>query len=621
MAVSKETLLNRVWPDVVVEESNLAQAVFALRKALGDDPVHPAFIATVPRYGYRFVANVVERENGTDHVPSLPKHSPNWRIVGALLTVVVLAAATTAFVVRRHAAATLKSVAVLPFRLVDSPEAQHLADGVAEALTARLAQLRPLVVIPSATVREYLARKKQTADAEPSPEMAHDLGVEALLTGSVHESAGRLVVNAILVDGQSGRQRWMERFDVTASDLFGVVGRIATAVALNLGVSADASQPALTRRPPPNPDAYDFYLRGRKIFGPAVGAEFREARERAGEWYQKAIQIDPTLAEAYDGLAAVEYGRFSQGWNSGAEALSRSQKFAEQAILLDPTIADSYVTLIVINWTLGQSEAGLQVGRRVEAAGLTDIAGLRARANAYHFAGLGEKAVALMSRVVALDPASSDAQHRYVGTLITAHRYKEAIAEAERYFKRFPDLARTHHLAGLAHWSAGDLAAARREMEIARRLAPTDMVVGLNFSRLLWVIGDKAEAQRVAEADVKAMERMAAAYPDNFLTQAHLAQQYGILGRETAVREQEGNVMRLAARNGSVTSQIGMAYANLGDFDRAIAIWNQALEDGFTAWDGPGDLVARYPALANSSAYQVFRRALDAELARLGREY
>ena len=79
--------------------------------------------------------------------------------------------------------------------------------------------------------------------------------------------------------------------------------------------------------------------------------------------------------------------------------------------------------------------------------------------------------------------------------------------------------------------------------------------------------------------------------------------------------------MRLAARNGSVTSQIGMAYANLGDLDRAIAIWNQALENGFTAWDGPGDLVARYPALANSSAYQAFRRALDAELARLGREY
>lgn len=147
------------------------------------------------------------------------------------------------------------------------------------------------------------------------------------------------------------------------------------------------------------------------------------------------------------------------------------------------------------------------------------------------------------------------------------------------------------------------------------------MVIGINLAGLLWVSGDRAGAVRLAEADVPTMEKMATAYPDNVLTHAHLASQYGLLQRAASVREQEQVVMRMAGENGSVVSQIGFAYAHMDDLDRAIAIWTRALQDGFTAWDGAGDLVRRYPGLADMTAFQTFRRALDAELARLGREY
>lgn len=615
-AVSKDTLLSRVWPDVIVEESNLAQIVFTLRKALSDDPTHPEFIATVPRHGYRFVADVVEHQEKTDTLPIPVGGKTNWSFVASILTLVVVAAGASAFMMRRSAPTRVQSVAVLPFRLVDSPKgAQYLADGLTDAVIARLTHLHPLVVTPAATVRQY--RSAQT----PSTKIAEELGVQTLLSGTVHESNGRLLVNVMLVDGTSARQRWAERFDESTADLSTVVVRIAMAAAANLGVPAGATQQALTRRPPPNPDAYDFYLRGRKAFGPGVGTEHREGRERGREWYEKAIQIDPSLAEAYSGLAAVEFGRYSQGWNSGAEALSRSQMLNARAIALDPTLAEPYTNLIVINWTLGHTEAGLQIGRQIEQAGLTDINSLFARASAYHFAGLGEKAAALMARVVALDPASRDAQQRLVAILITARRYKEAIVEAERYFARFGDLARTHQLAGIAHWSVGDLVSARKELETARRLSPADKVIGINLARLLWVSGDRAEARRVAEADVTAMEKMALAYPDNVLTHSHLAAQYGLLGRETSVREQEEVIMRVASKNGGVVSQIAMAYANLGNFDQAIKIWTQAQQTGYIPWDSPGDIVRRYPPLADMPAFWQLRQTQEAELTRLAREY
>lgn len=131
-ALSKDVLLSRIWPDVSVEESNLAQIIFTLRRALGDDPLHPAFIATVPRHGYRFVADVVEHAEADGS----PTKATRWRIVAATLAAVVLVAVAFAFVISQRAATSGASNLTV-FR-------RYRAGGAATTSTAQAGGLRLL---------------------------------------------------------------------------------------------------------------------------------------------------------------------------------------------------------------------------------------------------------------------------------------------------------------------------------------------------------------------------------------------------------------------------------------------------------------------------------------------
>lgn len=237
--VSIEELLDQVWSGVVVTQDSVYQAVTSLRRLLGDDARQPAYIATVPRLGYRLVASVSPwPEDEITPAPSIASvtdiaPAPAARVgrrwpwvAGALVTVAALA-----FVLWRGAPPPEKSVAVLPFLDITSQEMnkEYFADGMTEELINRLSRL-PGFKVPSATDSFYFKGKEL-----PIAEIAGRLRVTYLLDGSLRESGEMFRVTVRLVRASDGYLVWSENYDRPKADTLKVQDEIATQVADALG--------------------------------------------------------------------------------------------------------------------------------------------------------------------------------------------------------------------------------------------------------------------------------------------------------------------------------------------------------------------------------------------------
>jgi transcriptional activator of cad operon len=251
--VSIDDLLNEVWRGVSVSQDSVYQAVTSLRRQLGDDPKQPAYIATVPRLGYRMVAAV--RPWNEERAPK-EKHASQaqaaqirlrWLVVPAVLLLAVIA---VAFLIRGRdagkqpvssalAAQSQKSVAVLPFLdLTEGMKEEEFADGMTEELISRLSKI-PEFRVASATSSFYFKGKQV-----PVAEIAKALGVAYVLDGSVRKSETRLRVAARLVRAESGYVVWSETYDRSLDDKLWVQEDIADEVTKALKASIEGGPQA-----------------------------------------------------------------------------------------------------------------------------------------------------------------------------------------------------------------------------------------------------------------------------------------------------------------------------------------------------------------------------------------
>jgi len=208
--VSIDHLLAHAWSDVVVTPDSVYQAVASLRRVLGDDPKQPAYIATVPRLGYRLVAAVT----AIDAPPApaaiaRPRAASRFLWAAAALAIVVAAALAYAFGARRAAPPPPEtSLAVLPFLdLSEGMKYEEFADGMTEELIDRLSKI-PGLRVPAPTASFYFKNKKR-----PIAEIATSLGVAYILDGSVRKSGERLRVAARLVRPENGYVVWSDSYD------------------------------------------------------------------------------------------------------------------------------------------------------------------------------------------------------------------------------------------------------------------------------------------------------------------------------------------------------------------------------------------------------------------------
>jgi len=262
--VSIEELLDRVWSGVIVSPDSVYQAVASLRRQLGDDPKQPAYIATVPRLGYRMVAIVKRLEEqaadtdlaGTRSGEVRAGASSNFRAKWAVIAVVLVGLAVIvawALLVRNRAAGSApassvlasqnqKAIAVLPFLdLTDGMKEEEFADGITEELIDRLSKI-PDFRVPAATASFYFKGKQV-----PLAEIAKTLGVIYVLDGSVRKSAARFRVAARLVRAENGYVIWSETYDRPLVDKLlvqeDIAGELAKALRASIEDRPEASRP------------------------------------------------------------------------------------------------------------------------------------------------------------------------------------------------------------------------------------------------------------------------------------------------------------------------------------------------------------------------------------------
>lgn len=293
--LSKDTLLQRVWPGMVVEENNLQVQISALRRAFGADA---AAIATIPGRGYRFLG-------------AAPRAAPEPE---------------------RPAARPV--LAVMPFRnLSGDPEQDYFADGITEDLTIALSHLRWFFVIARNSAFTYKGR------AVDVRQIGRELGADYVLEGSVRRSGGRVRIAVQLCETGAGRQLWGEHIDGDATDIFALQDRVCEAVAMAVEPSLrQAEIDRIRGKPAADLGAYDAYLRALP-YRPTT----REDNDEAIRLLRRAIALDPGFAAAKGALAGQVVLRVTQGWAGVpgspevAEALRCARDLAGKEWVEDPT--------------------------------------------------------------------------------------------------------------------------------------------------------------------------------------------------------------------------------------------------------------------------------------------
>jgi DNA-binding winged helix-turn-helix (wHTH) protein/TolB-like protein len=299
--VEKDDLMRKVWPDTFVEDNNLAFNVSVLRKLFGESGTSPHYIETVPKRGYRFIAEV--REAVSEKTEPLAATAPltqiiprgsRFRLFGGLALAVLLVA--TALVLWRLVAPGVSpgSLAVLPFRALDAASADDsLEVGLTDALITRLSRSLSIPVRPMAAVLRYRDRS-----ANPlTPGRA--LGVDAVLEGTFQKHEGKIRTTVRLLRERDGKVLYAGVFDEGIAELFRLEDTLSTELAGALILKLAPSKSAPGKRGTRDPVAYAAYLKGRYYWNQRT----RESIHRAIDYFQEAITADPSDALAYAGLA------------------------------------------------------------------------------------------------------------------------------------------------------------------------------------------------------------------------------------------------------------------------------------------------------------------------------
>jgi TolB-like protein len=274
--VEKDELMRQVWPETAVEEANLTQNIFTLRRILGESEEKSKYIETVPRRGYRFVAAVREVAEPVSTLTAPPLRDQAGEIAG------LASERATGF------------LAVLPFVNVSGDaNVEYLSDGITESIINSLSQLPMLRVMSRSAVFRYRGRD---LDAQ---RIGRELGVNAVLVGRVHSQDSGFLISAELVDVVNGWQLWGETYDRESRAILEVQNEISSQIsaALRLKLTGEEER-RLSKRFTESPEAYRAYLEGRYYWSKYT----REGLEQAIACFRQAIDFDPTYALAYAGI-------------------------------------------------------------------------------------------------------------------------------------------------------------------------------------------------------------------------------------------------------------------------------------------------------------------------------
>jgi len=477
----------------------------AIRKAMAPEPADR--YATVTEFARALHAPTTSGERAVTRVAAEPA-GPR-RVFPALVAVVaaVLVGSAAFFAWRRTGADRARPdsgprvVAVLPFEnLGDSADA-YFADGVADEIRTKLAQLGGLQVIARGSSTEYRGTTRRPTA------IARELGADYLLTGTVRwdKAAGgsRVRVTPELVDarsGQAGRARWVRQFDASLTDVFQVQADIATDVAEELGLAlADSARRELATRPTANLAAYDEFLKGEAASG-AMKSDQASLRRAIG-YYERAVALDSTFVQAWSQLSRARTSLYSNGVPDPALG-EQARLAAERARRLKPADPSVYlaagdyygsVNPIDNERAIAEYEQGLRLAPDnvdlLVSAALTETS-----------LGRWDGVAARLARASLLDPRSANTVRRLAVVHTFLRNYPAADSAADRTAALAPTNPGMVSLKVLVTLARGDLDSARAVIRTAaRQIDPgTLFPFFANYQDLYWVLDDGQQRQVLA---------------------------------------------------------------------------------------------------------------------------
>jgi TolB-like protein/DNA-binding winged helix-turn-helix (wHTH) protein/Tfp pilus assembly protein PilF len=546
--LTKDELLERVWPDTFVEEVTLAKNVSRLRKALGKTPEGGEYIETHSRRGYRFVAEVREPEasaaqsNPAAPPVETPRPSPppksltkSWRALALAATGVSLAVGTLWWSHSPTVAVPVNGkimLAVLPFEnLSGDPEQEYFSSGLTEEMITQLGRLEPeqLGVIARTSAMQY---KDSHKDAR---QVGKELGVDYLLEGSVRREGNRVRISAQLIQVSDQTHRWAEDYDGDLGDILALQSEVAGFVAQQIRLKLTPEQHARLKHPRAmNAGAYEDYLKGRFFWNKRTVEGYRKAIE----YFQKALAVDPNHATAYAGLADA-YALLGSVANSvmpRREAMSQARAAAEKALALDESLADAHASLGFVkmhyDWDFAGAEKEFQRAITLDPGYATAH-----HWYAYDLVAQARLDDALMEirQAQQADPLSVIISRDVGEILLFAGRDDEAIEQFHKALEMDPDFSLAHWLLACAYHSKGQADAFIQELGAMARGGE-----GNGPAVFLAAQGKRAEAHR----RLALLEKNYGSAVDSAIVRLYLGEKdRAFASLEKAVEDREGGLI------------------------------------------------------------------------------
>jgi TolB-like protein len=390
-------------------DRGLNKAINRLREALGDQAGSPQFIETLERRGYRFLAKVE-----TDPIPG-----------------------------------RIESIAVLPLdNLSSDPNDEYFSDGMTDELIGEIARIGSLRVISRTSIMQYKGRSRKSL-----PEIARELGVDIVLEGTVAHSGGTVRISAQLIHAHDDRHLWAEKYQRPAADILALQSEVARTIATQIQITLTAQeQKYLTRSRAVQPDAYDAFLKGNFFLHQGIRGTVKSV-----ELFKRAIELDPSQAESYAGLAEALCFAGIFGFRPSAETHTEARVAALRALDLDESNARAHNALADVkkgyDWDLPGAEVEYRRALHLNPSHLLThvwYAECLSRMDRY------DQAFEEAARAIAVDPVSPVSHNLHALILWRSRQYGKAIEASQTVLDLDPSFALAFWWQGLSYAGLGD---------------------------------------------------------------------------------------------------------------------------------------------------------------------
>ncbi len=514
--VTREELRTRVWPNESFGDFDQALniAIAKLRSALGDAAENPKFIETLPKRGYRFIADVsqvaadgsksvelateelhsAEARQQVRHAGPTPlSRRVRWHapLIGLSLAVVLGFTVFATWITRsrRHIAHPIRSIAVLPLdNFSGDPSQDYFADGMTDELITNLAQINALRVISRTSIMMYKGARK------PLPAVARELNVDAVVEGSVRRVGDRVLITAQLIEAPDDKHLWADSYEGSVADSLALQKQVARAIAEQIRVEVTPQEQAvLKKNSVVSPEAYKSYLKGRYFWNKRTADGLKVALA----YFNEAIEENPKYAEAYAGLADTYalLGDWQYGVMTPKEAMPKAKAAALKALELDDNLGEAHASL---GFCLDGFDWDLDAGDREFRRAIQLNAGYATAHHwyAWHLILLGQNSNALaeMKKAENLDPLSLIINSDLAELLLIAGLPDESIQQSRKTIELEPSFALAHNQLGSAYLEKRMFPEAIAELQEAVRLSGDSQTCVANLARAYAASNRKSEA-------------------------------------------------------------------------------------------------------------------------------